>query len=49
MSLRSPNVTQHSFESKISPSDLPFNTRILIIIACLMQGAYSTYAAISAL
>ncbi|MDN6115737.1 MAG: DUF4153 domain-containing protein, partial [Enterobacterales bacterium] len=39
MSLLSQNVTQHSSESKISPSDLPFNTRILIIIACLMQGA----------
>ncbi|MEZ2694349.1 DUF4153 domain-containing protein [Hafnia alvei] len=39
MSLLSQHVTQRSSESKISPSELPFNTRILIIIACLIQGA----------
>ena len=38
MSLLSQHVTQRSSESKISPSELPFNTRILIIIACLIQG-----------
>ncbi|MFO6492583.1 DUF4153 domain-containing protein [Hafnia alvei] len=39
MSLLSQHVTQRSSESKISPSELPLNTRILIIIACLIQGA----------
>lgn len=39
MSLLSQHVTQRSSESKISPSELPFNTRILIIITCLIQGA----------
>ncbi len=38
MSLLSQHVTQRSSESKISPSELPFNTRILIIITCLIQG-----------
>lgn len=38
MFLLSQHVTQRSSESKISPSELPFNTRILIIIACLIQG-----------
>ncbi|NLS54758.1 DUF4153 domain-containing protein [Hafnia alvei] len=38
MSLLSQHTSQHSAEQKISPSNVPLNTRIVIILVCLIQG-----------